>query len=201
MKTTPLFSLSLIAVFAAACASKADRAPAQHTDDSYHGTAQSGDANANRSASDSAGQAQAGTTPATTTPEAPSLMIVGVYLESALASACGITLPPAAFFEYDSANLEPSANSSLQEVATCLTTGPLAGRKVELVGQTDPLGNDEYNKKLGRSRAQAVQDFLTQRGVSQANLVTSSMGEARADSSDPSAWPSERRVDIRLLPE
>ncbi len=197
MKTTPLFSLSLIAVFAAACASKADRAPAHHTDDTDRGMAQSGDASANKSAG---GEGQAGTK-AGTARTAPELAIVGVFIESPLAAACGITLPPAAFFEFDSANLDVAANSSLQEVATCLTTGPLAGRKVELVGHTDPLGDDEYNRQLGRSRAQSVQEFLKTKGVSEANLVTRSMGEAKAMAADPEVWPVERRVDIRLLPE
>lgn len=201
MKTTPLFSLSLIAVFAAACASQADRAPAPRAEEDNRGMAQSGDANAN--ANRSAGGAadadkdQAGMKAGTV----PGLAIVGVFIESPLAAACGITLPPAAFFEFDSANLDVASNSSLQEVATCLSTGPLAGRKVELVGHTDPRGDDEYNRQLGRSRAQSVQEFLQKKGVSEANLVTRSMGEARAVEGDPEVWPVERRVDIRLLPE
>lgn len=198
MKTTPLFSLSLIAVFAAACASQPDRAPAQRPDDTDRGMAQSGDAN--RSAGGEPGQDQAGMK-AGTVRTAPGLAIVGVFIESPLAAACGITLPPAAFFEFDSANLDVASNSTLQDVATCLTTGPLAGRKVELVGHTDPLGDDEYNRQLGRSRAQSVQEFLQKKGVSEANLVTRSMGEAKAVGADPEVWPIERRVDIRLLPE
>ncbi|MBA3545779.1 MAG: OmpA family protein [Nannocystis sp.] len=151
-----------------------------------------------------AGQGQAGTagtTPGTTPVGTPPLALVAVYIESPLAAACGITLPPAAFFEFDSASLDVPANSSLQEVATCLTTGPLAGRKVELVGHTDPRGEDDYNRQLGRSRAQSVQEYLQQRGVAEDKLVTRSMGEARAAEGEPAAWPIERRVDIRLLPE
>lgn len=185
MKTTPL-SLSLIVMFAAACASSADRAQAQRAEDD-RSPAQAADT-----------QKPAAST--TTYSERP-LMIVGVYLESALASACGITLPPAAFFEFDSADLDVPGNSTLRDVATCLTTGPLAGRKVELVGHTDPRGDDEYNRQLGRSRADSVRDFLQSRGVTEDKLVTRSMGEQATAQDDPSAWPLDRRVDIRLLPE
>src|SRR5688500_17812551 len=116
MKTTPLYSLSLIAVLAGACASQPDRAPAQRADEPNRGMAQSGDANksAGGEADDDDNKDQAGQDKAGAVRTAPGLAIVGVFIESPLAAACGITLPPAAFFEFDSANLDLNSNSALQ---------------------------------------------------------------------------------------
>lgn len=184
MKTTAL-SLALTAAFAAGCASTPDRAPAQRADDDI-------------TAAPPAPAPASAPQPARTLPP---LMIIGVDLDPGLTTACGITPPPAAFFEFDSATLDVETNRHLEEVATCLATGPLAGRKVEVIGHTDPRGEDEYNRQLGRSRAESVEDYLQQHGVDQANMVTRSMGAEQAQGGDPSEWPIDRRVDIRLLPE
>jgi outer membrane protein OmpA-like peptidoglycan-associated protein len=185
MKTTHL-SFTLIVALAAGCASTpADRAPPRRADE-------------DDSAMDTAANAQAGT-PARTGPLA--LTIIGVYPEPTLAATCGLTLPPAAYFEFDSAALDAPDNNTLRELATCLTTGPLAGRKVELVGHADAAGTDDYDEQLGRSRAESVQDFLRRQGVTEDMLVTRSEGEQMAPQAAPTEWPYYRRVEIRLLPE
>lgn len=127
------------------------------------------------------------------------LTVTGIFLDAELVAACDISLPPKAYFQFDSADLDLESNRPLSDVATCVTTGPLRGRKLELVGHTDPRGSDEYNKQLGRSRAESVRDFLLGQGLPQANLTTRSVGESDADA-DPSEWAYDRRVDIRLLP-
>lgn len=132
--------------------------------------------------------------------DARPLTISGVYLDAELLEACEIPLPPKAYFEFDSVDIDLNANQTLSDVATCLTTGPLSGRKVELVGHADPRGTDDYNTQLGRSRAESVRDFLLGQGIPQANLSTRSVGERDAATSDPGEWAYERRVDIRLLP-
>ena len=54
----------------------------------------------------------------------------------------------------------------LEQVARCLTTGPLKGRHVELIGRADPRGEVEYNMILGESRASTVNKYLAALGVS-----------------------------------
>lgn len=127
------------------------------------------------------------------------LTVTGIFLDQELVSACEIRLPPKAYFEFDSADLDLESNRTLSDVATCVTTGPLRGRKLELVGHTDPRGADAYNTRLGRSRAESVRDFLLGQGLPQATLSTRSVGERDA-AADPGEWAYERRVDIRLLP-
>lgn len=199
MRTTH-FPLGLLAMFAAACASSPDRAPAHHNHNDDRSMTHTDDTRSTATDHDKTDKTgQTGTTPERAGP--PPLMIVGVLLEPTLASACGITLPPAAFFQFNSAALDVPDNSSLRDVATCLSTGPLKGRKVELIGHTDPSGNDEYNRQLGRSRAQSVEHFLQKQGVAHDNIVTRSVGETTSEQDPRPDWPLDRRVDIRLLPE
>ena len=150
-------------------------------------------------------------TPDTVTPEpvreAPSqpevtrraLTVSSINLDPNLASGCGIT-GVETFFEYDSAAVEVSDSAVLAQLTTCLTSGPLQGRHIEIVGHADPRGGDEYNAKLGRSRAQSVQDFMIDRGLGASRIAVSTAGEVGTNPADPAEWPFDRRVDIRLVP-
>ena len=128
--------------------------------------------------------------------ETVTLTVIGVQLDPSLAQLCKIALPKA-FFEYDSANLRPRADDMLEQLATCLKSQPLQGRRIRVTGYADPRGSDEYNKKLGRSRAQSVADYLAERGVARERVQVVSRGEQQA-SGAPSTYPFERRVDIQL---
>lgn len=128
------------------------------------------------------------------------IAITGVYIEPTVASACGLVMSPKAYFAFDSTDLTAGDTAVLRQVGQCLATGPLAGRRVTLVGHTDPRGSDAYNQELGRSRAESVQEFLVTEGVNAANLEVRSVGEANTDPEDPAEWPRDRRVDITLTP-
>ena len=114
-------------------------------------------------------------------------------------SACGLTVPKA-FFGYDSANLTPSATNMMNELAECMTNGPLKGETITLVGHADPRGDDAYNKQLGMSRADAVRDSLVKNGIDSSRINMISRGEMAANM-DPRGWRYDRRVDIRLASE
>ena len=128
-----------------------------------------------------------------------SVSIIGIQLDPTLASACGIT-PPKAFFELDSANVRPEAEPALASVAKCVNEGALRGRKLRIVGHADPRGDDEYNKQLGKTRAEAVAEELTRRGIDRAKINTVSRGEEKATGEGPAGYAYDRRVDIRLEP-
>jgi len=101
-------------------------------------------------------------------------------------------------FDFDSANLSGTDREVLLQVAHCLTTGPLRGHGVELVGRADPRGELEYNMTLGTSRAAEVDKYLTTLGVNPLQLSTTSRGELDATGTDESGWQRDRRVDMRL---
>lgn len=125
--------------------------------------------------------------------------VTGVSLDAELRSGCGIK-GVQTFFEYDSTDVDPPEDTVLYQLAHCLAEGPLQGRKVRVLGHTDPRGSDRYNDELGKSRAQAVREYLVNHGVDHRSIEMLSMGEAMADQANPAEWPFDRRVTIRLMP-
>jgi peptidoglycan-associated lipoprotein len=86
----------------------------------------------------------------------------------------------------------------LDQVATCVTTGPLKGRGLSLVGHADARGEAEFNMALGDQRARSAWKYLTERGVDKGKLAETSRGELDATGKDETGWGQDRRVDITL---
>lgn len=101
-------------------------------------------------------------------------------------------------FDYDQSDLLPEDRDLLQRVAICVTTGPLRGRALRLVGHADPRGEAEYNMTLGALRAGSASSFLTHLGVDPKKLAQSSRGELDATGDTEEGWRHDRRVDILL---
>ena len=122
-------------------------------------------------------------------------------MDESITKACNLKFSAtdeAPKFDFDSNDLTANERSILEAVAKCLTTGPLKGRKVELVGRADPRGEQEYNMSLGARRARAVFAFLSQLGVGSNAMHETSRGELDASGSDENGWRLDRRVDVRL---
>jgi len=120
-----------------------------------------------------------------------------ILVDASIVSACDMHQPKA-YFGLDSATLRVRAQNSLDKLADCVTTGALAGQTLSLEGHTDPRGTKSYNKELGRDRAQAVGEYLTEHGVVKGQLDVVSHGEKFAHDEHMSFWDTDRRVDIRL---
>ncbi len=101
-------------------------------------------------------------------------------------------------FEFDKSELHASGANILDDLAKCLTTGPLKDRTVTIIGRTDPRGTAEYNKELSADRAQAASNYLIKRGVQPGSLKVSARGEAGATGTNEDTWALDRRVDIAL---
>jgi peptidoglycan-associated lipoprotein len=101
-------------------------------------------------------------------------------------------------FDTDESELSSQDTTILQQVATCLTNGPLAGKNVHLIGRADSRGATEYNFVLGEHRASAVGHFLEEKGVNSARVAPTSRGELDATGSDDTSMRNDRRVDIML---
>ncbi|MFO7565513.1 MAG: OmpA family protein [Enhygromyxa sp.] len=126
----------------------------------------------------------------------PQWRITAIVIEVGIAELCGIDAAKA-HFDYDSAQLDPDARATIAALADCFVDGPLAGREVLLIGHTDPRGPDEYNRELGMSRAEAVAQQLAREGLASTRIDVESLGEEQANT-DPSEWPDNRRVDVRI---
>jgi peptidoglycan-associated lipoprotein len=118
-----------------------------------------------------------------------------------LARACNLQLgnvDRAPKFDFDKTDLSNEDRNVIQQVATCVTTGPLRGHALSLVGRADPRGEAEYNMGLGEHRADAVRRYLQALGVPPAQLTETSRGKLDATGTDETSWQRDRRVDIAL---
>lgn len=124
----------------------------------------------------------------------------GVAVSDDIAKACDIkgTVQEAPKFDFDSSDLTAQERDVLAAVARCVTTGPLKGRALQLVGHADPRGEAEYNLGLGARRAHTVQSYLTQLGIAADKLGESSRGELDATGKDDAGYRLDRRVDVKL---
>lgn len=106
-------------------------------------------------------------------------------------------------FEFDKAELAPSAEEQLRRTADLIREG---GRgDITVVGHTDAKGDDAYNDDLSRRRAQAVATWLTGHGaVDAGRLRATGMGEREpvapnataSGGDDPVGRARNRRVVI-----
>ena len=101
-------------------------------------------------------------------------------------------------FDFDKTELSDADRNVLQQLATCVTTGPLKGRTLALVGRADARGEAEYNMGLGEHRADAVKRFLQGLGVPAGQVQETSRGKLDATGTDEAGYQKDRRVDIGL---
>lgn len=115
-----------------------------------------------------------------------------------------VDIPSDVLFEFDKANLSPAAQGPLGKLLPYVQAG---GKGVIVVtGYTDAKGEDAYNLTLSQRRAQAVADWLTDKGIAVAQLTVVGKGEAdpiapnsNADGSDnPNGRAKNRRVSVTI---
>jgi OOP family OmpA-OmpF porin len=100
-------------------------------------------------------------------------------------------------FAFDSATLNPSAESTLNQAADALRNQPSV--PYEVAGHTDSIGSNAYNQDLSERRAQSVYEYLVGQGVSSSQLVTNGYGETQpvATNETPAGRAENRRVEIK----
>src|SRR5690349_17089916 len=126
----------------------------------------------------------------------------GLALSGDLATLCNIkstmTTKANPQFDYDKDELTSEDRAVLDQLATCLTSGPLKGKPVSLIGRADPRGTEEYNLGLGSRRAASVSQYLGRLGVGQPQMSVSTRGALEATGTDEAGWRNDRRVDVQL---
>jgi peptidoglycan-associated lipoprotein len=120
-----------------------------------------------------------------------------IHIDDKILRACGNL--PTAHFAFDSSSIDAQAAYALDALASCFTTGALAGRSMMLTGHTDPRGELEYNMALGQRRAGSVARYMEGRGMARAHLSTTSHGELDAIGTDEEGWARDRKVDVSLV--
>ncbi len=100
------------------------------------------------------------------------------------------------YFDFDSSSLRPDALATLAKNADLIKQAP--GIIIQVAGNCDERGTQEYNLALGERRADAVRNHLAQLGVSGDRLVTISFGEEMpaVQGHDEAAWGKNRRCEF-----
>jgi peptidoglycan-associated lipoprotein len=98
------------------------------------------------------------------------------------------------FFGYDKSSLQPDAQATLDKQSGWLGKYPQVS--VQLAGNCDDRGTEEYNLALGQRRANAARDYLVARGVASQRMTTISYGKDRptAMGDNEQAWAQNRNT-------
>jgi peptidoglycan-associated lipoprotein len=98
------------------------------------------------------------------------------------------------FFAFDKSNLAPDAQATLDKQAGWL--GKYQQVNVQVAGNCDDRGTEEYNLALGQRRANASRDYLVARGVTSSRITTISYGKDRptAMGDNEQAWAQNRNT-------
>ena len=107
-----------------------------------------------------------------------------------------VTLSGGVLFRSGDSNLLSSAETKLDQVATALLA--VKARNIIVEGHTDSQGTESYNQGLSQRRADAVRDYLVQRGYPADRIQTRGKGEGSpiADNASPEGRANNRRVEI-----
>jgi peptidoglycan-associated lipoprotein len=102
-------------------------------------------------------------------------------------------------FDFDKSNIRTGEDTqTLDQKFAILQANP--GLSIEIVGNCDERGSDEYNMALGNRRALAAKQYLVSRGISADRISTKSMGEENpinpAHTED--AWAQNRRDEFNV---
>ena len=102
------------------------------------------------------------------------------------------------FFENNSAELKDSAHEELNKFADYMTNNPES--RIIITGHTDSRGSEAYNQKLSERRANAVKDYLTNKGIESNRMTSMGAGESSpvADNSTSDGRAQNRRVAVEL---
>jgi outer membrane protein OmpA-like peptidoglycan-associated protein len=113
-------------------------------------------------------------------------------------------------FQVNRAELTDPSKATLDEIAQRLASHQ--DMKVLIEGYTDASGSAQYNKQLGRQRAEAVRAYLAGRGVAAGNMEIASRGpanpvadnateEGRARNRRAELKPQDRSADVKIVIE
>ena len=128
------------------------------------------------------------------TPLAPAPVIEKVSLESDV------------LFEFDKAELRPQCREKLDELADRIKDAQV--ESILAVGHADRIGPAQYNEKLSAERAEAVKQYLSQKGIEESRVRTEGAGQSQPITGDQckglrgakliSCLEPDRRVEIEV---
>lgn len=105
---------------------------------------------------------------------------------------------PDVFFDYDSYDLRPDAQTAVTQAASYLAAHPAI--RVVIGGYCDDRGSAEYNLALGENRANAARTALVNAGVAANRLRVISYGKEKqfCTEENESCWQQNRRAQFTI---
>ncbi|OQA01356.1 MAG: Photosystem I P700 chlorophyll a apoprotein A2 [Bacteroidetes bacterium ADurb.Bin408] len=103
------------------------------------------------------------------------------------------------FFDSGQSKLRPESTSELTRLIELLNYAP--NLCVEISGHTDNVGGEAYNIKLSEDRANAVVNYLVQKGISKARLTAKGYGPKKPIASNDNAEGRQqnRRTEFEIV--
>jgi outer membrane protein OmpA-like peptidoglycan-associated protein len=109
-----------------------------------------------------------------------------------------IDLSADVLFDFDKADLKPTAEGKLNHLLTVVNSKP--GSRISIEGHTDLRGSDAYNQTLSQRRAESVRSWLVAHGVAAGRISATGAGESRPvrTGNTEADHQANRRVEIRI---
>jgi outer membrane protein OmpA-like peptidoglycan-associated protein len=109
-----------------------------------------------------------------------------------------VTFESGLLYDFDSDAVKPAARTNLQALAQSLEKYP--GSDLLILGHTDSVGTDEYNKRLSVRRADAAAEYLVSQGVQRSRIGTGGLGEEEpvASNATDAGRGQNRRVEVAI---
>ena len=109
-----------------------------------------------------------------------------------------IDLSADVLFDFDKADLKPTAEGKLNHLLTVVNSKP--GSRISIEGHTDLRGSDDYNQTLSLRRAESVRSWLVAHGVAAGRISATGAGESRPvrTGNTEADHQANRRVEIRI---
>ncbi|MDZ4182971.1 MAG: OmpA family protein, partial [Candidatus Cloacimonadaceae bacterium] len=111
--------------------------------------------------------------------------------------------PPIIFnniqFDFDKAEIKEESLPILNEIVVTMLNNPDVS--IEISGHTCNIGKADYNQGLSKKRAQAVVDYLIQKGVETQRLRSEGFGESRPLNGNKTIAERalNRRVEVKVI--
>ncbi|HWA36545.1 MAG TPA: OmpA family protein [Burkholderiales bacterium] len=121
-----------------------------------------------------------------------------------------ITLSTDVLFEFNKAQLRPGAHEKLDELAQTMQGAEVD--RIVAIGHADRIASEQYNQELSQRRADAVKEYLVQKGVDPQRVQADGRGESEPVAQCAKMGPErasnqklvsclqpDRRVEIEVL--
>lgn len=100
-------------------------------------------------------------------------------------------------FAFNKSDITPEAKAILDKIAESLTDPTNATRTIDVTGNTDAIGSEGYNQKLGQDRADQAKAYLVSKGVAESRINARTAGES--DPIAPNTTDNGRATNRRVL--